>query len=95
VRIADRVTGEERIEHPDGVFILIGMNPNSEAFKGTLEMDDWGFIKTDETLQTSIPGVFAAGDVRAGSAKQAAAAAGEGVTAALMMRQYIRSLVRV
>ena len=48
--IADRVTGKERIEHPDGVFILIGMNPNSEAFKGTLEMDDWGFIKTDETL---------------------------------------------
>ena len=95
VRIADRVTGKERIEHPDGVFSLIGRNPNSEAFKGTLEMDDWGFIKTDETLQTSIPGVFAAGDVRAGSAKQAAAAAGEGVTAALMMRQYIRSLVRV
>lgn len=95
VRVLDRVTGEERIDHPDGVFILIGMNPNSEAFTGTLETDDWGFIVTDQTLQTSIPGVYAAGDVRAGSAKQAAAAAGEGVTAALMIRQYLRSLVRV
>ncbi len=95
VRVVDRVTGEERIDRPDGVFILIGMNPNSEAFVSSLETDAWGFIVTDQTLQTSIPGVYAAGDVRAGSAKQAAAAAGEGVTAALMIRQYLRSLVRV
>ncbi len=95
VRVRDRVTGEERIDHPDGVFVLIGMDPNSEPFADVLETDAWGFIKTDETLQTSIPGVYAAGDVRAGSAKQAAAAAGEGATAALMIRQYLRALVRV
>lgn len=95
VRVVDRATGEERIDHPDGVFVLIGMNPNSEPFTKSLETDRWGFIKTDETLQTSIPGVYAAGDVRAGSAKQAAAAAGEGVTAALMIRQYLQSLTRV
>lgn len=95
VRVVDRVTGEERIDRPDGVFVLIGMIPNSEPFAKSLELDRWGFIKTDETLQTSIPGVYAAGDVRAGSAKQAAAAAGEGVTAALMIRQYLQSLVQV
>ncbi|NLE51870.1 MAG: FAD-dependent oxidoreductase [Chloroflexi bacterium] len=95
VRVVDRATGEERIDHPDGVFVLIGMDPNSQSFTKWVETDAKGFIKTDETLQTSIPGVFAAGDVRAGSAKQAAAAAGEGVTAALMIRQYLQSLVRV
>lgn len=95
VRVVDRVTGEERVDHPDGVFILIGMTPNTEPFAESIERDSWGFIKTDETLQTSIPGVYAAGDVRAGSAKQAAAAAGEGATAALMIRQYLSTLVKV
>ncbi|HEX3052080.1 MAG TPA: FAD-dependent oxidoreductase, partial [Aggregatilineaceae bacterium] len=90
MRIVDRVTGEERIDHPDGVFILIGMEPNSDPFKPYLETDDHGFIVTSDSLETSIPGVFAAGDVRARSTKQAASAAGEGATAALMMRQYLQ-----
>ena len=51
-----------------------------------------GFVQTDRTLMTTMEGVFAAGDVRAGSTKQAAAATGEGATAALMMRQYLESL---
>jgi thioredoxin reductase (NADPH) len=92
VRIVDRITGEERIDQPDGVFILIGMDPNSDPFKGTLEFDAKGFIVTKDNLETSMSGVFAAGDVRAGSTKQAAAAAGEGSTAALMMRQYLQKL---
>lgn len=95
VRIVDRLTGEERIDHPDGVFVLIGMEPNSEPFKAQVATDSWGFLVTDETLETSMEGVFAAGDVRAGSTKQAAAAAGEGATAALMMRQYLARLVTV
>lgn len=92
VRIVDRVTGEERVDHPDGVFILIGLEPNSEPFRDSLELDRWGFIRTSDALETSIPGVFAAGDVRAGSTKQAAAAAGEGATAALMVRQYLQRM---
>ncbi len=92
VRIVDRITGEERIDQPDGVFILIGMDPNSDPFKGVLEFDAKGFIVTKDNLETSMSGVFAAGDVRAGSTKQAAAAAGEGSTAALMMRQYLQKL---
>jgi thioredoxin reductase (NADPH) len=92
VRIVDRITGEERIDQPDGVFILIGMDPNSDPFKGALEVDAKGFILTEDNLETSMSGIFAAGDVRAGSTKQAAAAAGEGATAALMMRQYLHKL---
>lgn len=95
VRVVDRVTGEERIDTPDGVFILIGMDPNSDSFRDYLETDAWGFIKTQETLETSIPGVFAAGDVRSGSTKQAASAAGEGATVALMVRQYLQRIVTV
>lgn len=95
VRIVNRVTGEERIDHPDGVFILIGMEPNSDPFSKRIETDARGFIRTSDNLETSMSGVFAAGDVRAGSAKQAAAAAGEGATAALMMRQYLARLVTV
>jgi thioredoxin reductase (NADPH) len=90
VRITDRATGEERIDHPDGVFILIGMEPNSTPFKDFVQTDDHGFIVTSDSLETSLPGVFAAGDVRARSTKQAASAAGEGATAALMMRQYLQ-----
>lgn len=89
MRILDRATGEERIDHPDGVFILIGLNPNTEPFKDILTTDAHGFIVTSKSLETSIPGVFAAGDVRAGSTKQAASAAGEGATVALMVRQYL------
>lgn len=92
VRVRDRVTGEERVDHPDGVFLLIGMRPNSEPFVPYVETDAWGFIKTRDNLETSMPGVFAAGDVRAGSTKQAAAAAGEGATVALMARQYVQRL---
>jgi thioredoxin reductase (NADPH) len=92
MRIADRVTGEERVEHPDGVFILIGMDPNSDHFTRWVETDPWGFIVTNDALETSMPGVFAAGDVRARSTKQAASAAGEGATAALMMRQYLEKV---
>jgi thioredoxin reductase (NADPH) len=92
VRIVDRITGEERIDQPDGVFILIGMDPNSDPFKSALDVDAKGFIVTEDNLETSRSGIFAAGDVRAGSTKQAAAAAGEGATAALMVRQYLQKL---
>ena len=71
------------------VFIFIGLEPNTEPFRDLIHTDEWGFIATNQSLETNIPGVFAAGDVRAGSTKQAAAAAGEGGTAALMVRQYL------
>lgn len=89
VIIEDRATGEQKEWHYDGVFVFIGFSPNSDLVKGEAEIDQWGAVVTDKTLMTSTPGLFAAGDVRAGSTKQAASAAGEGATVALMIRQYL------
>jgi thioredoxin reductase (NADPH) len=76
----------------DGVFVFIGLKPNTGWLPDTLELDDYGFVVTKQNLETNLPGVFAAGDVRRGSTKQAASAAGEGATAALMMREYLRTV---
>lgn len=91
--IRDVRTGEE-VEMPaGGLFVFIGMHPNTEFLKETLKLDAAGFIITGHTLETSLPGVFAAGDVRAGSTKQVASAAGEGATAALMISEYLRERI--
>lgn len=92
VVVEDRASGEQNEWYTDGVFVFIGLSPNSSFLPASIERDQWGFIKTDATLKTSLEGVFAAGDVREGSTKQAISAAGEGATAALMIRQYLKSL---
>lgn len=92
VLVQDRATGEAKEWKYDGVFVFIGLTPNSGLIKGRVHTDPHGFVVTDERLMTSLPGLFAAGDVRAGSTKQAAAAAGEGATAALMMREYLKQV---
>ena len=90
--IRDRKTGAtERIE-PAGVFVFIGLSPNSDWLPSEIKRDQYGFVITEPTLETSMRGVFAAGDVRKGSTKQAAAAAGEGATAALMIREYLKEV---
>ena len=92
VLVRDTNTGEERELTPDGVFVFIGLTPNTEIVRDTVTLDAQGFIVADMALQTSMPGVFAAGDCRAGSTKQAASAAGEGAAAALAIRRYIEPL---
>lgn len=92
VLVEDRASGEMKTWKYDAVFVFVGFDPNSDLVKGKADINQHGFIVTDSTLMTSIPGLFAAGDVRAGSTKQAAAAAGEGATAALMIREYLKKL---
>jgi thioredoxin reductase (NADPH) len=92
VVVEDRATGESKEWQYDGVFVFIGMSSNSEMVKDLVEVDNMGFVCTDLTLMSSLPGLFAAGDVRAGSTKQAASAAGEGATAALMIREYLKQV---
>lgn len=76
----------------DGVFVFVGLVPNSQFLAGTdVALDDIGFVKTNEDLQTSIPGVFAAGDIRSGATMQVASAVGEGATAALKIREYLEA----
>ena len=89
VLVKDRASGAQKVLTYDGVFVFIGFSPNSDLVKGKVDVDQSGSVITDKTLMTSIPGLFAAGDVRAGSTKQAASAAGEGATVALMIRQYL------
>lgn len=85
-------TGSTEVLHPAGAFIFIGLDPNTDFLKGKIDLDDYGFIRTSKILETTMPGVFAAGDARAGSTKQVASAVGEGATSALMVRQYLQEL---
>lgn len=89
ILVEDRATGEIKEWHYDGVFVFIGLSPNSAFVSELVDTDKFGFIETDKTLMTRQPGLFAAGDVRESATKQAAAAVGEGATVALMIRQYL------
>ena len=92
VVVENTESGETRELNPAAAFVYIGLDPNTEFLKDTVDLDDRGFIVTDDMFQTSMPGVFAAGDARRGSTKQLASATGEGVTALLMVRQYLQKL---
>lgn len=86
----------KKVEFPtEGVFIFIGLKPNTGFLKGSkVELDQIGMVKTNSVLETSLPGVFAAGDVRSGATMQIASAVGEGATAALMVRKYLEDKER-
>ena len=89
ILVKDMKTGETTEMRPGAVFVFIGLLPNTDFLKGTVELDRYGFIVTKPNLETSMPGVFAAGDSRVGSTKQVVSAMGEGATAALMVREYL------
>jgi thioredoxin reductase (NADPH) len=76
----------------DGVFVFVGLQPNTQFLvKSPIKLDEIGFVIAEEGLQTSMKGVFAAGDVRSGATMQIASAVGEGATAALRIREYLES----
>jgi thioredoxin reductase (NADPH) len=107
VRIRDQQSGQTATLHPQAVFLFIGQRPNSDFARDFVKRDPYGYVLTGHDLQhqapadparrgfafeTSTPGVFAAGDVRAGSTKQIAAAVGEGAAAALSIREYLKTI---
>ena len=75
-----------------GIFVFIGYIPNNELVKDQLELDPLGFVVTDNDMQTSVPGVFAAGDIRSKILRQIATAVGEGATATFAVEKYLESL---
>lgn len=81
--------GHESVHAAVGAFVFIGLDPNTAWLDGLVELDAAGFIVTDRMMVTSVPGIFAAGDVRGGSTKQLASAVGEGAAVALQIRAHL------
>jgi len=75
----------------DGVFVFVGYDPNNELVKSLLELDSYGFVLTNNDLETSVPGVFAAGDIRSKLLRQISTAVGEGATAAFAAERYLEN----
>ncbi len=91
VKLKNVKTGEEESYPCDGVFIFIGMVPNTYFLKGFVDLTENGFIKCDcAYMRTKVPGVFVAGDCRVGAAMQLITAVADGVVAAMMQKQYLR-----
>lgn len=91
VKVLGTHNGEQQTFITDGVFIFIGLDPNTGFLRSTTDiaLDAAGFIQTDQNLRTTMPGVYACGDVRSGATMQIASAVGEGATAALRIREYL------
>jgi thioredoxin reductase (NADPH) len=83
------VDGVETVHPANGAFIFIGLDPNTDWLGGLVDVDPAGFIVTSRMMETSVKGIFAAGDVRGGSTKQLAAAVGEGAGVALQIRAHL------
>jgi len=75
-----------------GIFVFIGYEPNTQLLKGILDLDKLGFIRTNAEMETSVAGVFAAGDIRSKNLRQISTAVGEGATAAFSAEKYLDSL---
>ena len=90
VRLRDRGTGEEQTVHPRAAFIFIGLDPNTSFLRGSVDLDARGFVDDKGGFRTSLPGVFAAGDVRGGSTKQLGSAVGDGIAALIAIREYLQ-----
>lgn len=86
----DKTTGQKVEYETDGVFVFVGLDPNTAFLDGSgVELDERQFVKSDMRLMTNVPGIFVAGDVRSGATMQIASATGEGATSALMIREYL------
>jgi thioredoxin reductase (NADPH) len=91
VDIRNVETGEVESLKADGVFVFVGMVPNTKFLRGAAKLNDAGYIACDcASLKTSMPGVFVAGDCRQRAAMQLATACGDGVVAAMMLKEYFR-----
>jgi thioredoxin reductase (NADPH) len=105
--VVDKIEGEQSVEsillrnvknntqvplEVQGIFIYVGLKPNTEWIKNTLPLHEQGFVETNERMETSLPGVFAAGDVRYKLLRQIATAVGDGSTAAFAAEKYLETL---
>lgn len=85
-----RSGGATRVQELAGVFIFVGLEPNTAFVRGVVDLDPTGHVIVDAHLQSSVPGIFAAGDIRQGSAGQLVSAAGDGASAAVFAARYLK-----
>jgi thioredoxin reductase (NADPH) len=90
VRLRDLAAGTSHERAVKGVFVYVGLEPNTAFLRGAVALDPAGHIETDIVMRTSVPGIFAAGDIRAHSVAQLAAVAGDGTTAAVAAWRYLQ-----
>jgi thioredoxin reductase (NADPH) len=91
LRVKNVKTGEETLFETDGLFIFIGHTPNTEMFKGQLEMSDLGYIKVNDKMETSVSGVFAAGEAADPHFRQVVTSAGMGAAAAIQLTRFLEA----
>jgi thioredoxin reductase (NADPH) len=89
LKLKNVATGKQSELKLDGVFVAIGLNPNTGYLKGLVELDEAGMIMVNDRMETSVPGIFAAGDIRHNSIRQTIAAAGDGAVAALSAKKWV------
>ena len=89
LRVKNVKTGEVTDIETDGVFIFIGHTPQSDLFSGQLEMDEMGYLTTNERMMTNVPGVFAAGEIQDPIYRQIATSVGQGTSAAMMAERWL------
>jgi len=92
--VKNKESNEEKIIEVSGIFISVGFLPNSKFLEDLIKLDAAGYIKTDEQMETSVPGIYAVGDVRAKKVRQIAVACGEGTIAAISVRDYLKEIKR-
>lgn len=92
VTVCDRTSGEQRILEAEGIYVRVGLLSNTDFLKGSLELTPTGQVPVDAWMATSVPGLYAAGDIRQNSPAQMATAVGDGVTAAMGLGRYLNSL---
>jgi len=90
LRLRNVKTGQSSDLEVDGIFVAVGLKPNSQVFSQLVPLDEAGFIVTDELMRTSALGVFAAGDIRHNSFRQVITAAGDGAAAAMSAFKYVK-----
>ncbi|MGM9522599.1 MAG: NAD(P)/FAD-dependent oxidoreductase [Oscillospiraceae bacterium] len=92
VEVEDRETGEKQVLPVEGVYVRVGQIPNTEFLKGTLELAPNGQVPVNQNMETALPGIVAAGDIRTLSPAQVSTAVGDGVTAAMSLGRYLNTL---
>jgi thioredoxin reductase (NADPH) len=92
LKLKNVVTNEESTFDTDGLFIFIGHTPNSQMFKGKLDMDELGYLKINDKMETNVPGVFAAGEIADPTFRQVVTSAGMGAAAAIQATRYLEHI---